>query len=170
MRTSCNAENEDSKSSGRVSDVQGFSLVLECWERPSLRRRAQGEPPVRHGYRICFPSLPLLLLHVPAAVPASTLVTIARRVRPLPVLARGRAPDRPLPRLVVWGREETNPPPPVYGVQGMGTPDQEVVEGHREGPCHGPGPGPGPGPDTRGSQSRVMPCDLEVRVMPGAGH
>ena len=36
--------------------------------------------------------------------------------------------------LVVRGRKETNPPPPVYGVQGMGTPDQEVVEGHREGP------------------------------------
>ena len=35
---------------------------------------------------------------------------------------------------VVRGREETDPPPPVYGVQGMGTPDQEVVEGHREGP------------------------------------
>ena len=32
------------------------------------------------------------------------------------------------------GREETDPPPLVYGVQGMGTPDQEVVEGHREGP------------------------------------
>ena len=36
--------------------------------------------------------------------------------------------------LVVPGRKETDPPPPVYGVQGMGTPDQEVVEGHREGP------------------------------------
>ena len=36
--------------------------------------------------------------------------------------------------LVVRGKKETNPSPPVYGVQGMGTPNQEVVEGHREGP------------------------------------
>ena len=36
--------------------------------------------------------------------------------------------------LVVRGMEETDPPPPVYGMQGMGTTDQEVVEGHREGP------------------------------------
>ena len=36
--------------------------------------------------------------------------------------------------LVVWGRKETDPAPPVYGVQGMDTPNQEVVEGHREGP------------------------------------
>ena len=27
----------------------------------------------------------------------------------------------------------SNPSPPVYGVQGMGTPNQKVVEGHREG-------------------------------------
>ena len=31
--------------------------------------------------------------------------------------------------LVERGRKETDPPPPVYGVQGMGTPDQEAVEG-----------------------------------------
>ena len=36
--------------------------------------------------------------------------------------------------LVVWGRKETDPSPPVYGVKGMDTPNQEVVEGHREGP------------------------------------
>ena len=35
--------------------------------------------------------------------------------------------------LVVRGRKETDPPPHFYGVQGMDTPDQEVVEGHREG-------------------------------------
>ena len=35
--------------------------------------------------------------------------------------------------LVVRGKKETNPSPPVYGVQGMGTPNQKVVEGHREG-------------------------------------
>ena len=36
--------------------------------------------------------------------------------------------------LVVRGRKETDPSPPVYGMQGMGTQNQEVVEGHREGP------------------------------------
>ena len=35
--------------------------------------------------------------------------------------------------LVVRGKKETNPSPPVYGVQGMGTPIQKVVEGHTEG-------------------------------------
>ena len=36
--------------------------------------------------------------------------------------------------LVVRGRKETDPPPPVYGAQGLGAPDQEAVEGHMEGP------------------------------------
>ena len=37
--------------------------------------------------------------------------------------------------LVVRGREETDPPPSIYGMQGMDTPDQEAVERYREGPC-----------------------------------
>ena len=36
--------------------------------------------------------------------------------------------------LVVRGRKETDSPPPLHGVQGVGAPDQEVVEGHRESP------------------------------------
>ena len=31
------------------------------------------------------------------------------------------------------GRKGTDPPPPFYGVQGVGAPDQKAVEGHREG-------------------------------------
>ena len=35
--------------------------------------------------------------------------------------------------LVVRGRKATDPPPPFHGVQGLVAPDQEAVEGHREG-------------------------------------
>ena len=35
--------------------------------------------------------------------------------------------------LVVWG-EAIDPPPPLHGVQGLATSDQEVVGGYLEGP------------------------------------
>ena len=35
--------------------------------------------------------------------------------------------------MVVLGRKTTDPQPPIYGVQGLATPDQEAAEGYREG-------------------------------------
>ena len=35
--------------------------------------------------------------------------------------------------LVVWGRKEIGPSPPVYRVQGLASSDHEAVEGYREG-------------------------------------
>ena len=35
--------------------------------------------------------------------------------------------------MVVLGRKTTDPQPPVYGVQDLAAPDQEVAEGYREG-------------------------------------
>ena len=33
--------------------------------------------------------------------------------------------------LVVRGRKEADPPPPLYGVPGADAPDQEAMEGYR---------------------------------------
>ena len=60
--------------------------------------------------------------------------------------------------LVVRGRKAAGPPPDIHGVQGLVTPDQEVVEGHREGARVGTPKGP-LGQAAVGSQRRFWPFE-----------
>ena len=78
-----------------------------------------------------------LTIYQPSLLPRRTPKHIASRYYQLLSGHAAIGPYRPGGRrsmLVVRGRKETDPPPPFYGVQGVGAPDQEAVERHREGP------------------------------------